>query len=639
MILPLCATVKIYSDESLLSIIARSADANAVPATAMLLRHAHLDAARTALVPFTQIANSKKIASLLAMSLEDVRRRMFPRHIDAPVASIDWFGTPLERRFVETAKRRFSSIALKRSPYGRSVWMIRPLMYCPETFERLRFDCSACCSVLGWSRSIGISVCEYCDAPLDKRSTILCPSLQPRYREIAGLVHVQALVRQNSVSKLAEPFNFWEPGQVFSALVEFGALAANAVSDGKGLCRQLASGDFTSLGEEGLFLGLDILRNWPDRFDGLVRSILMERKDQRGLLERLGPLARFFKSKTNTPLRGLLKQRVAKVFQDLEIPSRRVPKSLALSGQRKSSVTMIEAIQRLGVSAPLLHRLQMDGECVVDRTRTVHLFDTQQLEISVDRMRKGVTVFQLARNLGIPVYAVSALIDRGSVDQIADRNVATMTRKVLLDPESIKSIDRAMSSLPSPPTGNKLTLLSDALRHDLSPFVWAEAFDAIISGKQAAFALKKEGPWTTRLLVSYADLQGNLEIARAMPLPDIDISALAASRMVGFNDIVLGRAIKFGLLRKNSGGIPLVELAKFRKAYVSPSEIAEWYSGSGRAFARTMAIAGVKPVTNLHKVNLWLREDVDRVFGVNKNGISDRLSQAEWNFESATISQ
>lgn len=214
-----------------------------------------------------------------------------------------------------------------------------------------------------------------------------------------------------------------------------------------------------------------------------------------------------------------------------------------------------------------------------------------------------------------------------------------MARKVLLDPESIKSIDRTLSRLPGPPKAKRLTLLCDALRHDLSPFVWAAAFGAIVSGEQSAFALKKRGPWSTKLFVSYTDLRGRLEIARSMPLPDIDISALAASRIIGFNEIVLGRAIKSGLLRRNSEGIPLVELAKFRKAYVSPSEIAEWYSGSGRAFAQTMAIAGVKPVTNLHKVNLWLREDVDRIFGVNENGMSNRLRQPEWNFESATIIQ
>ena len=72
----LCAAVEVYADESLLSVIARSAHANALPDTASLLRHAQIKGSRTAWVPFTQRAAAERIGVLLNMSEEEVGRRM-----------------------------------------------------------------------------------------------------------------------------------------------------------------------------------------------------------------------------------------------------------------------------------------------------------------------------------------------------------------------------------------------------------------------------------------------------------------------------------------------------------------------------------------------------------------------------------
>ena len=148
MIRPLCASVDIYPDESLLSIIARTADANVVPNTATLLRQALGAVGQTASTPLTQTAKVQEIAALFNADPDQISARMLPSADGAQVTSIDWFGTPLERRFLEVRKRRYAPAALAAAPYGRSSWQIRPLLYCPETFERLQDTCGSCGSQL-----------------------------------------------------------------------------------------------------------------------------------------------------------------------------------------------------------------------------------------------------------------------------------------------------------------------------------------------------------------------------------------------------------------------------------------------------------------------------------------------------------
>src|ERR1039458_1882255 len=122
------------SGESLVGLIARTAVENDHERLAPLLKLARIDTPLAAFVPFTFPDRAPELATRLSADLETIQSRMHTRiESDTGLHLIDWYGTPLERRFVEVKARRFSPTALRRSPHHRAIWMLRPLTFCPAT--------------------------------------------------------------------------------------------------------------------------------------------------------------------------------------------------------------------------------------------------------------------------------------------------------------------------------------------------------------------------------------------------------------------------------------------------------------------------------------------------------------------------
>lgn len=633
MIRPLCAPVEIYPDESLLSAIARSAEINVVPAISTLLKHADVEAGRAAFIPFTQFAASTDIGRLIGASPTEVVRRMLPRTENTDRKSIDWFGTPLDRRFIEANLRRLSFSALNKEPYARAIWMIRPLPYCPESFDLLQSNCPSCKKVLGWTRSLGIAICEHCEQPLTARSKKLPSVRRHEYQNIAALVDMDSNRRKATAALLPLPFRDWDHGSIFEAVIDLGALAQHSGdSNSRDLWLPLAKGDFSSVGEGGLFQGWSLINGWPTAVDGLLRDIVNSRRCFGKLKEVLGPIGRFCHPKSKTPLRPLIEERLSVVLRELDMPFKVFAGSGALHTERMNSIAMWEAERDLSIGARSLRRLAEAGDCLLEKSSGptgLRLFDRTKLETAVSLARSGVSAFKFSEETGIPAYVVGTLIQHGIVDQILDPNVKVLSRRPLLTPVSVASLYEAFDKLSPPMSSHNMTSLSEELARDLSPYVWSEALMAIKSGELPASLAVEGEQWSKRLLVHSEMLHDHLVDARAIPLPDSFVPACTAAPIVGVNDAVLGQAVNAGLLQKHEEGFLLKDLDAFRTAYIFPSEISKWFDGSGWRFARTMEECGISPVATLHKINIWQRSDVAQVFG----------SQAKWNmrtFESAT---
>ncbi|WP_326914444.1 hypothetical protein [Sphingopyxis chilensis] len=619
MIRPFCAPVEIHSDESLLSAIARSAEVNVLPATATLLQHANVNAPRTAFVPFTQSAASANIGQLMGISPIEVARRMLPRLEESERTTVDWFGTPLERRFVEANVRRLSFAALTAGPYARSIWMIRPLLYCPDNFDALQSNCPACQKKLGWTRSLGVAVCEHCEKPLTGRSPKLPAESRREYQNIAALVDMDPKRRDASAALLPLPFGDWDHGDIFAAAIDLGALAQNASrTDCRNLWRQLATGDFSPLRDNGIFQGWDILLGGPNAVDNLLRKIIGARRNDGNLRQVLGPISRFFHSKSKSPLCNLMEKRVGLILRELKLPLKVMSRSRALCTERTESIAMWDAMREFSISDKLLKRLAVRGDCLLGKSAGetgVHLFDRVKLQKAVGQMRSGVGIFKFSNDMGMPAYAISALIEHGLVERILDENVQLLAPHPLLEPASVADLYDLFASLPPPKNDSNLVSLSTQLASDLSPFAWSDTLLAIKRGQLRAFLAAGGESWSERVVAHPGALRTHLEQARTLPLPDIYIPACTAAPIIGVNDVVLGRAAESGLLRKHAKGFLLEDLAVFRSTYVFPSEISKWFDGSGRSFANAMAEAGLCPAATLHKSNIWRRSDVNLVFG------------------------
>lgn len=132
---PLCVSIEPFHDESLYSIVARSADANVHPNTAKLLKSAGIGVRRLDHLPFSG-SDTEKTATILGLTIHEIDRRfMLPSEDGRNM--VNWFGTSLERRFTECNFRRLAGPNEEVDGYHRNTWLLRPFQFCSESFRKL----------------------------------------------------------------------------------------------------------------------------------------------------------------------------------------------------------------------------------------------------------------------------------------------------------------------------------------------------------------------------------------------------------------------------------------------------------------------------------------------------------------------
>jgi len=121
--------------------------------------------------------------------------------------------------------------------------------------------------------------------------------------------------------------------------------------------------------------------------------------------------------------------------------------------------------------------------------------------------------------------------------------------------------------------------------------------------------------------------EADLEHVRTGPLsaeiPDLAVSYLVAEKLTGIDDIVIGGAVKGGLIRgRNVKGrvrVPLMELARFRTEYALAKEGARQLGIAPVFFAEEMRSRGYKPAGNAHHCIVWRKADVERAVAESQN--------------------
>ena len=169
--LPLLITVSPKVGESLNSIIARASCENAVERPRVLLNLVGLSTLRPDYIAFTKLEYSEALAQLLSIDSTSFRTFFHPFFDrDSAASLVDWFGTPLPRRYINPQVRRYSPSSLRKSGHHRAQWMIEPLRYCPESLELLSSDCPICGATLGWRKTLRVTVCEVMRAVLRRHT-------------------------------------------------------------------------------------------------------------------------------------------------------------------------------------------------------------------------------------------------------------------------------------------------------------------------------------------------------------------------------------------------------------------------------------------------------------------------------------
>lgn len=613
----ICIPVDAFTDESLFSIIARTADANVLPSTITLLRHAGVNVRQTSRLAFDQSA-SERIAAFLSQPPELVAARLEAQSTCGSTGTVNWFGTPLERRFIEGRKRRQSASSLEAAEYHRVAWLIRPLTFCPISFQRLVDRCECCGSPLGWNRSLGLKRCEHCGATLTGQGDYLPKSWRKAASRVANLLHVDAQIRDAELATLPAPFRNWPPGEVFAASVEFGAMVVHRHSaNWEKLWAGIAHGKFSALGDEGLLEGFKLITGWPDSYRELIQDISSQSHRPGTISGALGPISKFFNPKSKeTSVRRIVIETTPEIVRGLNIPCRLFRNASAVWRDRADTITTTDALKDMGVRRAALLTLLDRNLCVVTRasaSRGVALFDRNDLAEKLSIARSASKYGEVSNELGVPRYVISTLVDAGLIQKVNDEAADVIACDTLLQKDSVDRLTSSLKRLAVTGVSVEGSLRS-AMAHQLNPWIWAAAFKALLAGK-LAFGIKKgSGSLSDRIMIEMVALRQNVRRRKIPPPPSIAIPAVVAEPIVGINQGVLSHAATSGLLEAIDGGIFLPSLASFRDQYVFPAEIRSWWPETTLSFRNTMRYLGFSPACTISRVNVWNRAEVEHCF-------------------------
>lgn len=322
---------------------------------------------------------------------------------------------------------------------------------------------------------------------------------------------------------------------------------------------------------------------------------------------------------------------MAAIIRRRNLPFKFTQTSDILYRPREGCVSSQEATRLYKVSETLLRRLLTEGTCLVERAPGVtglHLFDKERLESALAAMRASLRPSQVASALAVPAFVLPAVVEAGLIERCNNSNACIMSQHQLYSAESVEALLRRFTDLPMAMSSAGKISLRDALARDLSPHAWVAALTAVAGGELKAYVRANGELRCGELLVEEAQLLHKVRAARLRPLPELKIAGCVAGPIIGSSDVILGSAVVAGLIERDEQGFELSELESFRRNYVLPAEIKEWFTGSGIAFAELMHQAGVAPVAKLSKINLWRRDDVTRIHGSQETRNSRAIESA-----------
>lgn len=373
--------------------------------------------------------------------------------------------------------------------------------------------------------------------------------------------------------------------------------------------KRVTVGDFSQYSTEELVAGWDFIRDWPTSFDNMVSQIAQGRSI--ATWKHLGRLAKFAPSRVpGTAVCKLVKERIA------YLRSNSRPDAAARLG--RALLTASEASEVFGVDKPILRRLGLDGNCVVEHKGGSKLFKRACLHQAILVWRTSCTAGEVASTLGLPEPFVPFVAAAGLIKSIDDVDaVALANGQERYEADSVallvEHLGTASKSCPSDLT-QPVSLL-ESMTGVLSPDRWIQVVKGVCDQTLPAHrpALSANA---LDLEIRATDLHPFLSGIIGEEIPDLDVSYLTAEKLTGLDDIVVGGAVKSGLIQGRTVGgktkVPLSELARFGEVFALAKDGARKLGIAPVYFAEAMRSRGYKPAGKAHHCIVWFKADVER---------------------------
>lgn len=610
---PLVVGTEPIAGECLSSVLVRSCEANVFTKTAHLLSLIGLRAQASEAVPFTHTSSASALAKLLGTTAEEIASRMHPAIHDKLGRStiVNWFGSHIERRYVEAKVRRFAPHSLEEREHIPAIWGARLLDYCPATMEYLLSDCPQCFRPLGWRGCQFLAQCEKCGASLLRAvSRTLPPHLHEDARLGAALVSPIPTARQSALSSLPYPFSTWGPSDALVGLLTLGEAQLAVERPGHSSGKDGAAANIAA--------GIQFVRDWPESMSRYAKESTV-RSNSASVRLGLGPLGKLFESSaTRTPIRDLIRSTVWTSLGNALMPAKLFSGRTVNVVRRHGMLTTLEATKQLGIDTKRLRRLEGRSETFLGRHNVrggLALYDEAAISRLQSVLRQSVKPNVAARQLGIPSYCIKAFISAGLVKVVTDQDANILVERNLITKASMVALRERFQKESTKVEGD--VTLRHAMRRNGDPQDWVAVFRNILSGGIALQVNDSDDtPLTDASIVKYADIERHVSRRSNGPgISGIEISCQTAARIVGTKPMFVSDAVKIGLLvgevRGRDYALRLEHVLKFQRDFVVGEELREIFGGHQRSICCQLDGAGIKSAGTINHTRVWHRSDIE----------------------------
>lgn len=324
-----------------------------------------------------------------------------------------FYGLLVPATMIEGLARRYAPAAfcLPNGEYHRALWDLRLFPVCVETGQPLQTQChDPNCNNrrVGWQRPLGIATCEHCMADLSNAKVVpIPPTLLNALKPVAGLF--QPKMRNDSLA-LLPPELASDGGQLaVDLLIELVPVVNPALT-------HIRSGLHRTdpvQACEALVQAWDLMKGWPDRFQGFALTRVLSRGRGRDDGNR-GRTLRFLKMKSQTTRSAALVGLAAGVREAIDLLG---PNAQAISA---STCSIKSAASMLGLGTQEVSTLRrqqaLRSRLVLSGNRLQPVFDRAEL----DQLAAGIAARQgfasIASHLGISHHGVEQLADMKLID-------------------------------------------------------------------------------------------------------------------------------------------------------------------------------------------------------------------------------
>jgi len=424
---------------SLPGIVALATEKNVLPHVDIALAQAGIYLDSNGHITYVNDQRLVLLATVLGVDIDTLRIAGTPylQTREKDDGGVAWGRGALKRVDIETRLRRISPLTLKRDSTHRKEWLNLLLPFCPNSLEPLTSRCSntLCGKALGWNRSMGIGICEYCEQPVQPLGKGLDLDLASNYRLFASLVSPDACEAERAVARLPDPLRALSQSELIMLVLKIGAAVTHPHRNvSRTFYGHLAADQLARIVTEGTSL----MRGWPSSVVDTGKRLLEEDNGSVGqfagfkrVIRSMSPLG----SNGRRPFQMFVRDSLPELFSYMsrEALADWLPRAKAesLAKIKIEQLTILRDNEAIGLRK-------------IGGREKAFLYSRADLEAFKLAFANSSTTTGLAVRWGLPFYAIEQMLQAKLLETTCDLALATLYPMRRVDLTSVARLENEL---------------------------------------------------------------------------------------------------------------------------------------------------------------------------------------------------